>query len=206
VSSDLPGLPSQPPANGRAAIGARGFEKPVPECPELEEIEQPLDLLEIPSPQTGLVPGYLEREVPHQRGDGGVPAHLGLRQREALAKLGSQVVEVGIDPVDVPVCVDEFGRGLLADARHAGQVVRGVPAKRGVLRVDGRVDTGTLHDPRLVVERVIRYAAAVVQDPDVRILDQLVGIPVPCDDDDVVARRCRLGRERGDHVVGLVSG
>ena len=55
------------------------------------------------------------------------------------AQLRRLLVEVGEDAVEVAVGVDQLGRGLLAHPGHAGQVVGGVAAQRGVLRRTGRV-------------------------------------------------------------------
>ena len=54
-------------------------------------------------------------------------------------------------------------------------------------------DAGALDDAGLVVERVVGHAAPVVEDLDVRVLDELVGVAVAGDDDDVVARVARPG-------------
>ena len=45
-----------------------------------------------------------------------------------LAQLRRLLVDVGEDAVETAVRVDQLGRGLLADTRHAGQVVAGVAA------------------------------------------------------------------------------
>ena len=68
-----------------------------------------------------------------------------------------------------------------------GKVVGGVAAHRGVDHVVRGLDARPLLDPRLVVERVVRHTALVVEHLDVRILDQLVHVAVAGDDDDVVA-------------------
>ena len=60
--------------------------------------------------------------------------------------------------------------------------------------------------PGLVVARVVGHAALDVEHPDVRVLDELVGVAVAGDDEDVVARVAALGGERGEDVVGLEAG
>ena len=60
-----------------------------------------------------------------------------------------------------------------------------------------------LGDPRFVVEDVVGHPAAVVQHLDVRILDQLEGVPVAGDDDHVHPLGGACGGQGGDHVVGL---
>ena len=55
-------------------------------------------------------------------------------------------------------------------------------------------DAGALDDPRLVVEHVVGHAAPVVEHLDVRVADELVGVAVAGDDDDVDAGGRRLRR------------
>ena len=106
------------------------------------------------------------------------------------AQLGRLLVEVGEDPVEAAVGVDQLGRRLLPHPGHAGQVVGRVAAERGVLRRSAPgVHAGALEDAGLVVEGVVGHAALVVEHLDVRVLDQLVAVAVAGDDDDVVAVR-----------------
>ena len=107
---------------------------------------------------------------------------------------GRLLVDVGEDPVEPAVRVDQLGRRLLPDAGHAGQVVARVAAQRRVLRVLRRRHAGALDDAGLVVERVVADAAPVVEHLDVRVLDELVGVAVAGDDDDVVAAGRRPAR------------
>ncbi len=120
--------------------------------------------------------------------------------------LRRQVVEVLEDPLERPVGVDELRRGLLADAGHAGEVVALVAPQRRVVDVLLRRDAGALEDAGLVVERVVRDAALVVEDSEVRVADELVRVTVAGHDDRVHALRGRAHRERADHVVGLDPG
>ncbi len=66
------------------------------------------------------------------------------------------LVDVGEDAVEAAVGVDQLGRGLLADAGHAGQVVAAGrrAARRTATYCAGR-DAGALLDAGLVVERVV---------------------------------------------------
>src|SRR5581483_12481829 len=70
----------------------------------------------------------------------------------------------------------------------------------------GGVNAGALLDAGLVVQHVVAHAPAVVEDLDVGVFDQLVGVAVAGDDDDVVAPVPGLGGEGGHDVVGLVGG
>ena len=106
-------------------------------------------------------------------------------------------------PFEVPVGGDELGRGLLADAGDAGQVVARVAAQRRVLGVLRGRDAGALEDAGLVVERVVGDAALVVEHLDVRVGHELVAVAVAGDDHHVDAVGGGPRRERRDHVVGL---
>ena len=88
-----------------------------------------------PTAHGRLVGVDVDRNVPDQRRGLGVAADLGLGVGQALAQLRRQLVEMGEDPVEVAVGVDELGRRLLAHPRHAGQVVGRVAAQGRVLRV-----------------------------------------------------------------------
>ncbi len=182
------------------------LQQPVPQGAELEEVEQPPQLLTVPTAHGQLVQVRLQGDFAHQRRGLGVGAHRRLGLGQVGPQLGGQVVQVGEDPVQIAVGVDEAGGGLVPHPRHAGQVVGRVAAQRGVLGVLGRGDPRALGDPRLVVQDVVRHPPAVVQDLDVRVLDQLVGVPVARHDDDVVAPIAGLGGEGGDDIVGLVAG
>ena len=116
-----------------------------------------------------------------------------LRLAQVLALLGRQLVEVLEDPFEVAVGGDQLRRRLLADARDAREVVARVAAQRGVLGVLPGGDAGALDDAGFVVERVVGDAALVVEHLDVRVFDELVGVAVAGDDDDVDARRRRRG-------------
>ena len=50
---------------------------------------------------------------------------------QVLTQLGRLLVDVGEDPVEVPVLGQQLGGGLLPHARDARKVVRGVPAECG---------------------------------------------------------------------------
>ena len=65
---------------------------------------------------------------------------------------------------------------------------------------------GALLDAGLVVVRVVRHAPPVVEHLDERVLDELVRVAIAGDDQHLVALIARLGRERGEDVVGLEAG
>ncbi len=180
------------------------FGEPRLERPELEEVEEPLDL-GLGRTDHELV-GDLHGGIPAQHADLEVLAHPGLGLPQRGAQLRRQFVEVGEDPVEPAIGGDQFGGGLFSDSGDTREVVAGVPAQGSVFRVLGRGHAGALEDPRLVVQRVVAHPAAVVQHLDMRIAHQLIGVTVARDDDDLIAAGgCLLGG-RGDHVVGLEAG
>ncbi len=145
----------------------------------------------------------VERHVADQRDDLGIHANPFLVFGQVLAQLGREGVEMGVQGVEVSVLIDQLRRRLLPDPRDAGQVVRGVPPKGGEDGVQLRANPGPRFDPRLVIEGVVADPTAVVEHPDVGILDELVGVAVAGDQQDVVPAVSRFGGQRGQHVVGL---
>ena len=124
---------------------------------------------------------------------------------EVGAQLGRLLVEVLEDAVDAAVGGDELGGRLLADARHARQVVGRVAPQRRVLEVEAGRHARASLDALLVVEHVVGHAAPVVEHLDVRVLHQLVHVAVARDHDDVEPGVAALRGQRGDDVVGLVA-
>jgi len=112
-------------------------------------------------------------------------------------------VEVLEDAVEPAVGGDELGGGLLPHPGHAGEVVGRVAAQGGVLRVHRRRHPGALEDPGLVVVGVLGDASLDVDDAHVGVLDELVGVAVAGEDEDVVTGLATLGRQGGEDVVGL---
>ena len=189
-----------------AEVLAQRLGQPLPEAVELEEVEQPPDLVHVGVPAVELVDGHAHRGVEHELHDLGVLADVGLVLGQAAPQLGRLLVQVLEDAVEPAVGVDQLGGGLLPHPGHAGQVVGRVAAQRGVLPVEPGRDAGALLDPGLVVHHVVGHAPAVVEHLDVGVLDELVDVPVAGDDDHVEPRVPALGGEGGDDVVGLVAG
>ena len=77
--------------------------------------------------------GDLDRSVPPQHHHLVVLADPFLVLDERGAQLRRLLVDVGEDAVEPAVRGDQLGRRLLPHARHAGQVVAGIAAQRGVL-------------------------------------------------------------------------
>ncbi len=193
---------------GRLALGrGRGlphrFEEPREQRAERELVEQHAHLLTVPGAHLELGRDGVDVAVEPQLRHLPVEEHPVARLAEVLALLRRQLVEVLVDPLEVPVGRDQLGRGLFADPGHAGEVVARIAAECCVLGVLRRRDPGALEDPGLVVEHVVGDAPAVVEHLDVRVGDQLVAVAVTGDDDHVDAVGRGAGRERRDDVVGL---
>ena len=184
--------------------GTERIGQPLGERAELEEVEQLPDLVGVRGHHQRL--GQLDRGIAAQDHHLVVLADALLVLGERGPQLGRLLVDVGEDAVQPAVGVDQLGRGLLADTRDAGQVVTRIAAQRGVLRVLGRCDAGPLGDAGLVVERVVADTAAVVEDLDVGVADELVGVAVAGHDHDVIAAGDGLLGGGGDEVVGLPAG
>ncbi len=101
-----------------------------------------------------------------------------------------------------PELGDPLGRGLLADARDARQVVGRVAAQRREVRVLLRGEAVLLHDLLRGEPGELGDALGRVEHGGV-LGDELEGVPVAGDDQHVEAGRLRLRRQRRDHVVGL---
>ena len=87
-----------------------------------------------------------------------------------------------------------------------GRLSEGSPRSAAYCGYSGGRDAGALLDAGLVVVRVVGDAALDVEHPHVRVLDELVGVAVAGEDEDVVARLAALRGQRGDDVVGLEPG
>ena len=120
---------------------------------------------------------------------------------------GSPSVDRGPDGLEGAVGRDELGRGLLADARHAGQsVARVAPQDRHVGVGGPGGDAVLLRQERLVDEVGGAHAAAGGVDDAhvVRVVDELEEVAVAGDDVDRHPAAER-GGQRADDVVGLVA-
>ena len=82
-----------------------------------------------------------------------------------------------------------------------GRLSDGSPRSAAYCDVLRRRDAGALLDAGLVVERVVGHAPPVVEHLDVRVLDELVGVAVAGDDEDVVA----VGRAPASASVAMMS-
>ena len=193
-------------ARGRAAPDAvrqRRVET-VAERPELERVEQLVDLLPVPGLWAQVQRAGLQRHVPGELGELPVAQHV----TDVLAELVPGLALDLVDPVDElgqrAEVGDPLGGGLLPHPGDVGQVVAGVAANRGEVRILRRGEA-VLGDDLLRGEAGhLGDATTGHQRGDMRV-DQLQHVAVARDDEHVHARVDRLAGQRGDDVVGLVT-
>ena len=112
-------------------------------------------------------------------------------------------VNSGKYAIQTPVSVDQPGRRLFPHPGNTGQVVGLVTSEGGIFHVVGGVDPRSVADSRLVVEHVFGDPPLVVENADVGILDQLVGIAVTGNDQYVPAAVPGHRGQGSDHVICL---
>ena len=181
------------------AVG-QGLVEPVTQHPELQRVEQLVDLVAIPDPGDEVVRGgadVAQRDVPDQRGHLPVTQHVAQVLAERVTRLALDLV----DPVDQlfqrAELADPLGRGLLPHPRDTGQVVAGVAAHRGEVRVLGRGEGVLLLDRGRGEAGHVGNAAAGHQHGHV-VVDELEHVTVAADDEHVHALGLGLGGQRGD--------
>ena len=149
-----------------------------PSAAHLEPLVQFLDVASIPSAHLKVHWINRKRNVSHQRHHG----EIGTSQRfvggHVLAQLWGQLIEVGIDAVEISIGGEHLRCSLLPDTGDSRQVVRTVTAHGGQHRITLWLNPGALDDPGLVIERVVTDPALVVEHPHIRVLHQLEAISV----------------------------
>ena len=119
--------------------------------------------------------------------------------------LRGDLVEPGEQRVEVAELADELGRGLLADAGHARDVVGRIALERLVVDHLVRPQAEALVDPGDVVHDRVLDPGAGRHQPDPR-RDELEHVEVDGDDRRLeVLARVELAGDRADDVVGLVA-
>ena len=122
---------------------------------------------------------------------------------EVLLALGAgDLVDAGEHGLEVAEALQQVRRGLVADARDAGDVVRRVALEPDEVRDQLRRDAVAVDHALAVVDLRVGDAAAGGHDPHA-VADQLVGVAVAGDDHHRDPALLGLLGERRDHVVGL---
>ena len=111
------------------------LEQPVAQHPELQVVEQPVDLVAVPRLHPQRVGRLRQRHVLDQIGELAVEHHVRQVGAQRVADLALHRVDVVDQRLQRAVLDDPLGRGLLPHARDAGQVVardrRAAPRSRG---------------------------------------------------------------------------
>ena len=183
-----------------AVIGDSGEDALAQVGAELELIELRGDLGHGCAFKCEIVRADLKVHVRDHLRERAVHLHLLDAVAEVLARHALNLIRVGDELVERTVLEDPLGGGLLADLRHARQVIRRVAAQRREVRVLRRGELVLLlhRGGRKAMQR--RHAAHGIENGR-RVIDELQVVTVTGDDECVVVRRLRC--ERGHDVVGL---
>ena len=130
-----------------------------------------------------------------------------MQQRFARALAGN-LRRLSQNRIEIAVRLEELHRGLVPDALHARDVVRGVADQGEVIHHPLRRDAQALVRIRLIDPLFLdrRLAAASrIEERNTR-TDQLIEILVARDDDGLEVTFCRPIGEGGNHIVGLIAG
>ena len=111
------------------------LEQPVPQHPELEVVEQPVDLVAVPRLHAQRVGGLRQRHVLDEIGELSVEHDVRQVGAQRVADLALHGVDLVDERLQRAVFGDPLGRGLLPHARNAGQVVARITAQRGEVRI-----------------------------------------------------------------------
>ena len=126
---------------------------------------------------------------------------LALRQR-LLGALRRHLGQVRVDRLQRAVLLEQRHRALLADAPHAGDVVRFVPDQRLVVDELVRAQTVFLFDGWRIVDDGVGELTARGEHPDM-VIHHLEDVPVAGDDQAVHAFAFSLPGKRREHIVRL---
>ena len=127
-------------------LGLEGLEETVAQHPELEAVEQGVDLLPVPGPHREVGRHQRQLEVGHQGVELAVADDVAEVLAQRLTRLALDLLGPVDDVVEPVVLDDPLGGRLRADAGHAGQVVGGLPHERRELGVAGRRQAVALLD------------------------------------------------------------
>ena len=190
---------------GGGLAGHRG--QPFDQRPELVLAEQADDRVAVVVAKPRGLEVDLDRQVADDRRQLAAHEHLVVVVAQLVAQLlGRHVVEALEERVERAELADELRGGLLADSRHAGNVVRRVSLERLVVDHLVRPQPEPFIDPRHVVHHRVLDAGARCHQADAR-RHELEHVEVDRDDRRLeVVAVVELARDRPDDVVGLVAG
>ena len=127
---------------------------------------------------------------------------VGVLGQVLLALCARDLVDAGQHAFEVAELLQQVGRGLVADAGDAGDVVRRVALEADEVRDELGRDAVALDHRVAVVDLRVGHASGRGHDPDA-VVHELVGVAVAGDDHHGDAALLGLLGQGGDHVVGL---
>jgi len=181
-----------------------GGEQPVPQHPELEVVEQLVDLVAVPRRQLQLVGTDRQVHVAYQLGELAVHLNTGHVGSKGVAHFAFHLVCVLHQTRQRPVLPDPLRRGLLPHTGNAGEIVRRIATQSGEVRVLRRRQPVLLLHLVRGEPRQLRDAAFGVENGDV-VGHQLQRVAVAGDHQNAETLLCCLRGQRGDDVVGFVT-
>ena len=181
--------------------------QPLHQRAELQLVEQRLDALAVEAPQPALIDVKLDRRVAADR-------RLVLAEQRLLLELAQLLPQLlrrhlrdrRVDALDAPELLDQLRRRLLADARHARDVVRRVALQPLVVGNLRRLEVVSLaHAVSVVGDRRRGLDVRPVHEHVDARLDELQQVAVERHERHRNAALLRLLRERAQHVVRFVA-
>ena len=145
----------------------------------------------------------VDGDVEHDRGELlGDARVLGVVGEVLLALGAGDLVDAVEHGLEVAEALQQVGRGLVADAGDAGDVVARVALEADEVGDQLGRDAVAVDHALAVIDLRVRDAPRGGHDPHA-VADELVGVAVAGDDHDRDLALLGLADERGDHVVGL---
>ena len=186
-------------------LGRREVVKVIHEGLEIELGKEPAQFVDMGIADREVLLAELDRHVEtNGRQALGQPQVVG-PLGDLLALLALDLRNVVEDVLDRSPLLHQFAGALFADARHAGDVVRGVaPQREDVAHQLGIVDAVLLADSLASHDLDAPLGAPLLVDAAV-IAHQLPVVLVRSDHVDIVTGLDALLREGSDHVVGLIA-
>ena len=186
-------------------LGRREVVQVIEESPEIELGEEGFQLVDLRGADGQIL---LPERDGHVQADGGEP----LRQEQlfapggdVLALLPPDLLHVFEDILHRAPGLDQFAGALLADTRHAGNVIRRIPPQGQDVPHQTRVVDAVFFADGRPIDDFDPVGAFLLVDA-AAVADQLPVILVGGDHVNFVTRLRSLDRKGADHVVGLIAG
>src|SRR4029453_8552661 len=181
------------------------IEQPGAQGTEFQLLEQFLDGLPVGARLVEVLQPDGQFEVCQQLVQPPVPFDVLKVLLEGPAHLATDGVQVLQDALQATVEGDPLGGSLWPPARSARKVVRGFAHQGCKVRIQGRLDEVLLFNGGGIQLGDVAHALFGVEHKHV-VIDELEGVPIPRDQEDLKAGSVRLGSKGGQDVVSLVAG